>query len=173
MWWWTSACYCFTTSYSHLTRYCWLATWPLYWSQWWAAILRLPKHDALTANEERPSCRLLLLPLSVKGSFFSRIKALLGGGLEWEVESTTVTHSSAETPDRRDQRFYCLIRKTLSSGVNGIAKVPKRIFFFRSGTRTIDRPVAGRRPNPLGHPSLGIVGAFLIVINTEYLSISV
>ena len=29
---------------------------------------------------------LLLLPLSVQGSFFSRIDALLGG-LEWEVES--------------------------------------------------------------------------------------
>ena len=26
--------------------------------------------------------------------------------------------------------FYCLIRKTLASGVNGIAKVPKINFFF-------------------------------------------
>ena len=38
---------------------------------------------------------ILLLPLSVQSSFFSRIDALLGG-LEWEVESTTVTHSSAD-----------------------------------------------------------------------------
>ena len=58
------------------------------------------------------------------------------GGLEWEVESTTVTHSSADWgifyfPWHRHQiegtnSFYCLIRKTLASGVNGIAKVPKR-----------------------------------------------
>ena len=32
---------------------------------------------------------------SVQGSVFSRIDALLGG-LVWEVESTTVTHSSAD-----------------------------------------------------------------------------
>ena len=65
------------------------------------------------------------------------------GGLEWEVESTTFTHSSAdwwdlllplaETSDRRAQRLYCLIRKTLASGVNGIAKVPKRNGFTEVG----------------------------------------
>ena len=58
------------------------------------------------------------------------------GGLEWEVESTTVTHSSADWgifyfPWHRHQiegtnSCYCLIRKTLASGVNVIAKVPKR-----------------------------------------------
>ena len=56
----------------------------------------------------------LLLPFSVQGSVFSRIDALLGG-LEWEMESTTVTHSCADwwdlllplayTPDRRDQQL--------------------------------------------------------------------
>ena len=65
------------------------------------------------------------------------------GGLEWEVESTTVTHSSADWwifyfPWHRHQiegtdGFYCLIRKTLASGVNGIAKVPKRKVFTEVG----------------------------------------
>ena len=65
------------------------------------------------------------------------------GGLEWEVESTTVTHSSADWgifyfPWHRHQiegtnSFYCLIRKTLASGVNGIAKVPKRKVFTEVG----------------------------------------
>ena len=47
-------------------------------------------------NNRLISDNQLLLPLSVQGSFFSRIDALLEG-LEWEVESTTVTvtHSSA------------------------------------------------------------------------------
>ena len=72
---------------------------------------------------------------SVQGSVFSRIDALLGG-LEWAVESTTVTHSSADWWDlllplayrhqlEGTNGFYCLIRKTLESGVNRIAKVPK------------------------------------------------
>ena len=40
---------------------------------------------------------LLLLPFSVQGSVFRRIDALLGEFfLEWAVESTTVTHSSAD-----------------------------------------------------------------------------
>ena len=40
---------------------------------------------------------LLLLPIQVQGSVFRRIIALWGSGsLEWVVESTTVTHSSAD-----------------------------------------------------------------------------
>ena len=63
--------------------------------------------------------------------------------LEWEVESTTVTHSSADWwglffPWHRHQiegtnGFYCLIRKALAGGVNGIAKVPKRTVFTEVG----------------------------------------
>ena len=59
---------------------------------------------------------LLLLPIQVQGSVFRRIIALWrSGSLEWVVESTTVTHSSADwwdlllplaqTPDRRDRRL--------------------------------------------------------------------
>ena len=91
---------------------------------------------------------------SVQGSFFSRIDALLGV-LEWEVESTTVTHSSVDwwdlllpLPWHRHQiegtnGFYCLIRKTLASGVNGIAKVPKRKVFTEVGLE----PSTGQPPD--------------------------
>ena len=85
------------------------------------------------------------------------------GGLEWEVESTTVTHSSAdwwdillplaETPDRRDRRL--LLSHPKDSGKRGKrnCQSSEQKSFYRSGTRTIDRPVAGRYPNPLGHRS--------------------
>ena len=49
--------------------------------------------------------------------------------------------------------FYCLIRKTLASGVNGIAKVPKRKKFLPKWDSN-HRP-SGRCPNPLGHRSPG------------------
>ena len=40
---------------------------------------------------------LRLLPIQVQGSVFRRIIALWGSGsLEWVVESTTATHSSAD-----------------------------------------------------------------------------
>ena len=40
---------------------------------------------------------LLLLPVQVQGSLFRRIIALWrSSSLEWVVESTTVTHSSAD-----------------------------------------------------------------------------
>ena len=68
------------------------------------------------------------------------------GGLEWKVESTTVTHSSADwwdlllplakTPDRWDQRLLLSHPKdtgTVASGVNGIAKVPKSKVFTEVG----------------------------------------
>ena len=67
----------------------------------------------LTLCQKNPSCRkmsrknlsvtaqsqasFLLLPIQVQGSVFRRIIALWGSGsLEWVVESTTVTHSSAD-----------------------------------------------------------------------------
>ena len=83
------------------------------------------------------------------------------GGLEWEVESTIVTHSSADWwifyfPWHRHQIegtnvFYCLIRKTLAKRGKRNWQSSEEKSFYRSGTRTIDRTVAGRLPNPLGH----------------------
>ena len=74
-------------------------------------------------------------------TYFQSGPLMTCGVLEWEVESTTVTHSSADWWDLLLHRhqiegtkgFYCLIRKTLASGVNGIAKVLKRIFFTEVG----------------------------------------
>ena len=45
--------------------------------------------------------------------------------------------------------FYCLIRKTLASRVNGQSSEAKS--FYRSGNRTIESPVTGRRSNLLDH----------------------
>ena len=96
-----------------------------------------------------------------RAAFFSRIDALLGG-LEWEVESTTVTHSSADWWELLLWRshqiegtngFYCLIRKTLAKRGKRNCQSSEEKSFYGSGTRTIDRPVAGRHPNPLGHRS--------------------
>ena len=87
------------------------------------------------------------------------------GGLELEVESTAVTHSSEDWWDillplawHRHQiegtnSFYCLIRKTLAMRGKRNCQSSEEKSFYRNGTRTIERPVAGRRPNPLGHRS--------------------
>ena len=68
------------------------------------------------------------------------------------VESTTVTHSSADWWDLLPP-LACISSErhqgSWQSGVNGIAKVPKRKV-FRSGIRTLD-PSPVQRSNPLGH----------------------
>ena len=46
-------------------------------------------------------------------------------------------------------RVLCLLRKTLAK--RGKRNCQSSESFYQSGTRTIDRPVAGRRSNPLGH----------------------
>ena len=137
----------------------------------------------------------ILLPFSVhcslQGSFFSRIDdALLGGfrvsgGVHAQgPRQLGPTHSSADWWDfyfpwhrhhRRDQRL--LLPHPKDTVAKRGTRNPKRNCqsseeksFYRSGTRTIDRPVAGRRPNPLGHRSpysyfvkcLGVVFLFFI-----------
>ena len=86
--------------------------------------------------------------------------ALLGG-LEWAVESPTITHSSADWwdlffpwhrhPIEGPNGFFCLIRKTLAKRGKRNCQSSEAKSFYRSVTRTFDRPVAGRCSNPLGH----------------------
>ena len=93
-------------------------------------------------------------------------------GLHWEVESTTVTHFSADwwdillplayTPDRRDQRLLLPHPKDTGKRGKRNCQSSEENSFYRSGTRIIERPVAGRRPNPLGHRS-PLVGACQVV----------
>ena len=47
--------------------------------------------------------------------------------------------------------FYCLIRKTLAKRGKRNCQSSEAKSFSRSGTRIINRPVAGRRSNPPGH----------------------
>ena len=49
--------------------------------------------------------------------------------------------------------FTCLIRKTLAKQGKRNCQSSEEKSFYRSGTRTIDCPVAGRGANPLGHRS--------------------
>ena len=98
--------------------------------------------------------------LSVQSSFFSRLDALLGGfrvgGGVHDSYTFPQTGGIFYFPWQRHQiegtngfycliRIYCLIRKTLGrqSGVNGIAKVPKRKVFTKVGLEpsTVRSPV--------------------------------
>ena len=49
-----------------------------------------------TANCFELTSGLFLLPLSVQGSIFQPHRRTSGGGVKWDVESTTVTHCSAD-----------------------------------------------------------------------------
>ena len=89
---------------------------------------------------------------SVQGSVFSRIDAPLGD-LEWEVESTTVTHSSADWWG--PTAFSVSSERHWQKGVNGIAKVSKRKVFTEVGSEPGRECPAAiqqiQRSNPLGH----------------------
>ena len=120
----------------------------------WMYLNNWQLHKYLRVKQNRNMIdRLLLFQWLCGAAFSSRIDALLGG--------LTVTHSSADWwglllgvfcfPWHRHQiptAFTVSSERHWQSGLNGIAKVPKRKV-FRSGTRIID--VAGRRSNPLGH----------------------
>ena len=77
------------------------------------------------------------------------------------MESPTITHSSADWwdlffpwhrhPIEGTNGFFCLIRKTLAKRGKRNCQSSEAKSFYRSGTRTFDRPVAGRCSNPLGH----------------------
>ena len=103
--------------------------------------------------------RFVLLPLSVQGSFFSRIDALLSG--RWSPRQLHIpvrTGGMFYFPWHRHQiegtnGLYCLIRKTLAKRGKRNCQSSEEKSYYRSVTRTIDRPVAGRRPSPLGHRS--------------------
>ena len=81
-------------------------------------------------------------------------------GLEWEVESTPDIHIPVRTGGifyfpwhRRDQRFLLSHPKDTGKRGKRNCQSPEEKSVYRSGTRNIERPVAGRRPNPLGHRS--------------------
>ena len=80
------------------------------------------------------------------------------------MESTTVTtfrcglvgyFTSPGIDTRRDQ--WLLLSHPKDTGKRGkrnCQSSEEKSFFYRSGTRTIERPVAGRRPKPLDRPPL-------------------
>ena len=114
-----------------------------------------------TANCFELTSGLFLLPLSVQGSIFQPHRRTSGGGLSG-IWSPRQLHIAVRTggifyfPWHRHQIegtnvFYCLIRKTLAKRGKRNCQSSEEKSVYRSGTQTIDRPVAGRFPNPRGH----------------------
>ena len=96
-----------------------------------------------------------------RAAFFSRIDALLGEfRVGCGVHDSYTFHCQCGLVPGSDSwhshqvegtdGLYCLLRKTLAKRGKWNCQ-SSEAKSFRSGTRTIDRPVAGRRSNPLGH----------------------
>ena len=107
-----------------------------------------------------PKIRLLLLPSSVQGSFFSRIDALLGGlecvairslvggGVHdsYTFQCGLVGYFTSPGIDTRGTNAFTVSsERHWQSGVNGIAKVPMRKVFTEVGLEpsTVRSPVDG------------------------------
>ena len=63
------------------------------------------------------------------------------------------TSPGIDTRFRRDQRLLLSHQKDTGKRGKRNCHSSEKKSFYRSGTRTIERPVAGRLPNPLGHRS--------------------